>query len=85
MVGNGQQFIEALSAALASKEMQLVSAKLGRASGVATWVFSVYLPDNSITTLHAPVKDGCDPYDVELAIPIAERAAVWWTKRAGGV
>jgi hypothetical protein len=60
--------------------MRLVSASLGRADGFPSWIFSVYLPNGQVTTLHAPVKDGCDPHDVELAGPIAERASAWWLR-----
>ena len=78
---NGDTFVEALRDALAAREMKLVSATLGRADGFASWIFSVHLPNGQVTTLHAPVKDGCDPHDVELAEPIAERAAAWWHLR----
>jgi hypothetical protein len=79
---NGEAFSAALASALAKHEMKLVSATLGRSDEGAVWVFSITLPDGSITTLYVPVKDGRDPHDVELTPEIAEKAAAWWAKRA---
>lgn len=67
-----EHFVGMLRSYLGSRDMELVTAELGRKGELAVWVVTLYLPSRQVQTFHAEVLSG-DALDSTLCMEIIDQ------------